>query len=170
MAQVRAILDMDDVLRAELGGLDVPTLVLVGSQDILTPMGDSEELAEEIPGAELAVIRGAAHGFMLEHRRGVQPHRAGLPRPRHRGPRHRLTGRPRTESYSPRTAKVRSPMALCATNERTFGGNESRVLRRYCERQRLANQVFGWKLAKGTCPASARPWTFFSATMLHGVQ
>ena len=29
-------------------------------------MGDSEELAEEIPGAELAIIRGAAHGFMLE--------------------------------------------------------------------------------------------------------
>jgi len=27
---------------------------------------DSEELAEEIPGAELAIIRGAAHGFMLE--------------------------------------------------------------------------------------------------------
>ena len=45
----------------------MPTLALVGSQDILTPMGDSEELAERIPGAELAVIRGAAHGFMLEH-------------------------------------------------------------------------------------------------------
>jgi len=67
VAQVRAILDMDDDLRAELGGIAVPTLVLVGSQDILTPMGDSEELAEEIPGAELVVVRGAAHGFMLEH-------------------------------------------------------------------------------------------------------
>ena len=30
-------------------------------------MGDSEEIAELVPGAELAVIRGAAHGFMLEH-------------------------------------------------------------------------------------------------------
>ena len=66
VAQVRAILDMDDELRAQLSGIAVPTLVLVGSQDILTPLGDSEELAEEIPGAELAVIRGAAHGFMLE--------------------------------------------------------------------------------------------------------
>ena len=66
VAQVRAILDMNDDLRAELGTITVPTLVLVGSQDILTPMGDSEELAEEIPGAELAIIRGAAHGFMLE--------------------------------------------------------------------------------------------------------
>ena len=40
--------------------------MIVGSQDILTPVGDSEELAELIPGAELVVIRGAAHGFMVE--------------------------------------------------------------------------------------------------------
>ena len=45
----------------------VPTLVIVGNQDILTPRGDSEELAERIPGAELVVISGAAHGFMVEH-------------------------------------------------------------------------------------------------------
>ena len=67
VAQVQAILAMDDALRTELTGVAVPTLVLVGSQDILTPMGDSEEIAELVPGAELAVIRGAAHGFMLEH-------------------------------------------------------------------------------------------------------
>ena len=67
VAQVHAILAMDDSLRTELTGVAVPTLVLVGSQDILTPMGDSEEIAELVPGAELAVIRGAAHGFMLEH-------------------------------------------------------------------------------------------------------
>jgi 3-oxoadipate enol-lactonase len=66
VAQVQAILDMNDDLRAELITITVPTLVLVGSQDILTPMGDSEELAERIPGAELAIIGGAAHGFMLE--------------------------------------------------------------------------------------------------------
>ncbi len=66
VAQVQAILAMDDGLRRELGAIEVPTLVMVGSQDILTPLGDSEELAELIPGAELAVIRGAAHGFMLE--------------------------------------------------------------------------------------------------------
>ena len=44
-----------------------PTLVMVGNQDILTPRGDAEELAERIPGAELVVISGAAHGFMIEH-------------------------------------------------------------------------------------------------------
>jgi 3-oxoadipate enol-lactonase len=66
-AQVRAILDTDDELRYALPALDVPTLVVVGNQDILTPRGDSEELAELIPGAELAVISGAAHGLMIEH-------------------------------------------------------------------------------------------------------
>lgn len=67
VAQVEAILSMTDELRAELAHIAVPTLVIVGTQDILTPLGDSEELAELIPGAELAVIGGGAHGFMFEH-------------------------------------------------------------------------------------------------------
>ncbi|MGH9117773.1 MAG: alpha/beta fold hydrolase [Acidimicrobiales bacterium] len=66
VAQVRAVLDADDDLHVALTGVKVPTLVVVGSQDILTPVGDSEELAELIPGAELVVIRGAAHGLMVE--------------------------------------------------------------------------------------------------------
>ena len=41
--------------------------MVVGNQDILTPRGDSEELAELIPTAELVVISGAAHGLMIEH-------------------------------------------------------------------------------------------------------
>jgi 3-oxoadipate enol-lactonase len=66
-AQVRAILATDDELAEELHTIDVPTLVIVGNQDILTPRGDSEEIAERIPGAELVVVSGAAHGFMVEH-------------------------------------------------------------------------------------------------------
>jgi 3-oxoadipate enol-lactonase len=65
--QVEAILSTDDALRTELTLLSLPTLVIVGSQDILTPVGDSEELAELIPGAELVVLSGAAHGLMVEH-------------------------------------------------------------------------------------------------------
>ena len=42
-------------------------MVIVGNQDILTPRGDSEELAERLPNAELVVISGAAHGLMIEH-------------------------------------------------------------------------------------------------------
>jgi 3-oxoadipate enol-lactonase len=65
--QVGAILAMDDSVRDRLHEVDVPTQVMVGNQDILTPRGDAEELAELIPGAELVVISGAAHGFMIEH-------------------------------------------------------------------------------------------------------
>jgi len=67
LAQVQAILATDDDVRFELREVRAPTLVLVGSQDILTPLGDSEEIADLIPGAELAVIGGGAHGFMFEH-------------------------------------------------------------------------------------------------------
>lgn len=66
-AQIDAILSLTDDVRFELRSVDVPTLVLVGSQDILTPLGDSEEIASLVPGAELAVVGGGAHGFMFEH-------------------------------------------------------------------------------------------------------
>lgn len=66
IGQVRGILAMDDAMRLALPSVSAPTLVIVGSQDILTPQADSEELAELIPGAQLAVVRGGAHGFMIE--------------------------------------------------------------------------------------------------------
>ncbi|MEP7047766.1 MAG: alpha/beta fold hydrolase [Ilumatobacteraceae bacterium] len=66
-AQVRAILAADEGLVELLHTIDVPTLIIVGNQDILTPRGDSEEMADHIPGAELVVVSGAAHGFMVEH-------------------------------------------------------------------------------------------------------
>jgi 3-oxoadipate enol-lactonase len=65
--QVDAILNVDMTLVKELGNINVPVMVLVGNQDILTPRGDSEELADRIPTAEFVVISGAAHGFMVEH-------------------------------------------------------------------------------------------------------
>jgi 3-oxoadipate enol-lactonase len=66
-AQVRAILATDESMADQLAAITVPALVMVGNQDILTPRGDSEELAERLPNAELVVISGAAHGFMVEH-------------------------------------------------------------------------------------------------------
>ena len=49
-AQVRAILRPRRRAPTELlATIDVPTLVIVGNQDILTPRGDSEELAERHP-------------------------------------------------------------------------------------------------------------------------
>ena len=67
VSQVNAILDQDDSVRELLHTVAVPTLVLVGSQDILTPQADAEEIAELIPDAELAIVQGGAHGFMVEN-------------------------------------------------------------------------------------------------------
>ncbi len=67
VSQVKAILDVDESVSEQLEQVDIPTLVLVGNQDILTPRGDSEEIADRMPNAELVVISGAAHGFMVEH-------------------------------------------------------------------------------------------------------
>jgi 3-oxoadipate enol-lactonase len=66
VAQVQAILDASDELRFELKHVTAPTLVITGSQDSLTPIGDAEELAEMIPHARLVELRGAAHGLMVE--------------------------------------------------------------------------------------------------------
>ncbi len=66
-AQCDAILNADMSAAQRVSEIEVPTLVIVGNQDILTPRGDSEELAERIPTAELVVISGAAHGLMVEH-------------------------------------------------------------------------------------------------------
>ena len=72
-AQVDAILGADDSMPERLGEIEAPTLVVVGNQDILTPRGDSEELADLIPTAELVVISGAAHGLMIEHASTYNP-------------------------------------------------------------------------------------------------
>lgn len=49
-----------------LGAIDVPTLVVVGEQDKVTPPELANVLAEKIPGAKLATIPGAAHLSNLE--------------------------------------------------------------------------------------------------------
>lgn len=67
ISQVEAILAMDGSFSSGLSAVVAPTLVMVGSQDRLTPVGDSEELASRITGAELEVVRGGAHLFMVEH-------------------------------------------------------------------------------------------------------
>jgi len=57
IAQVDAILDASDELRFQLPSVTAPTLVITGSQDTLTPLGDAEEVAELIPHARLYVLR-----------------------------------------------------------------------------------------------------------------
>jgi 3-oxoadipate enol-lactonase len=50
--------DSTDLL-PELAGL--PTLVMVGAEDALTPPAQARAIADAIPGATLAVIPGAGH-------------------------------------------------------------------------------------------------------------
>ncbi|MGH8993641.1 MAG: alpha/beta fold hydrolase [Acidimicrobiia bacterium] len=49
-----------------LGGISVPTLVLVGEDDNLTPVAAATTLAEGIPGAELVVLPDVGHVSNLE--------------------------------------------------------------------------------------------------------
>jgi 3-oxoadipate enol-lactonase len=50
----------------QLHTLDVPALVLVGAHDEATPPQMSRDLQAHLPGAELAVIEGAAHISSVE--------------------------------------------------------------------------------------------------------
>ncbi len=47
--------------RPDLGGVMVPTLVLVGEHDVVTPARRAHELASLIPQSELATVAGAGH-------------------------------------------------------------------------------------------------------------
>lgn len=60
----RALVGTDFVDR--LGEITVPTLVVCGSRDIITPVSHSRLLAERIPGARLEVLEGGGHMLMLE--------------------------------------------------------------------------------------------------------
>ena len=53
-------------LRAELAGVKVPVLVLVGEHDEATPPPMSHELAAGLPRAELKIIEGCAHVPQLQ--------------------------------------------------------------------------------------------------------
>lgn len=66
VAQVRAILDVPDDMRFELAGVSAPTLVITGTQDLLTPLGDAEEMHELITTSQLVELRGAGHSLMVE--------------------------------------------------------------------------------------------------------
>jgi len=53
-------------LTAELPSITLPTLVVCGSRDVITPAAESRRLAELIPGARLVVFEHAGHMLMLE--------------------------------------------------------------------------------------------------------
>lgn len=61
--QARAYLSHDALDR--LGGIEAPTLVVVGEQDLLTPPWVCEEVARRIPGARFEIIRGSGSSHVV---------------------------------------------------------------------------------------------------------
>ena len=52
--------------RRDLAGIDCPTLVLVGRQDLLTPLARHQEMQAAIPGAKLSVVEDCGHLSSME--------------------------------------------------------------------------------------------------------
>jgi 3-oxoadipate enol-lactonase len=59
-AALRAMADRPDS-SSLLPGIRVPTTIVVGEQDTITPPNDAERMAAAIPGARLVRIANAAH-------------------------------------------------------------------------------------------------------------
>lgn len=57
----------DNFVYDNLGNISAPTLVLVGSQEIILPLGDSQVLADKIPGASLIRFPDAGHAAIVQH-------------------------------------------------------------------------------------------------------
>ena len=62
---IRALMSRPDST-ALLAGVHVPTLILVGAEDTVTPLALSEKMHGAIAGSELTVIPGAGHLTNLE--------------------------------------------------------------------------------------------------------
>ncbi|MFZ4516796.1 MAG: alpha/beta fold hydrolase [Microthrixaceae bacterium] len=60
----RAIAEHD--VREDLGHVDLPSMVVVGDADLLTPPAHARGVAECVPGAELRVLPGVGHQVMQE--------------------------------------------------------------------------------------------------------
>ena len=61
---VNALFGFDVV--ADLPGIEVPTLVIGGENDLITPPKESRRIAAGIPGARLVMFERAGHMLMLE--------------------------------------------------------------------------------------------------------
>jgi len=58
---IDSILHSEDVVDGKLGSIKVPTLVLWGREDALTPLAGGQMMAKEIPGADMVVFDHCGH-------------------------------------------------------------------------------------------------------------
>jgi len=61
-------------VRDQIGGLNLPALILCGSEDKLTPPSLSRKLHEAIPGSRMEIVQGAGHMVMIEKHRAFNDH------------------------------------------------------------------------------------------------
>jgi 3-oxoadipate enol-lactonase len=64
-AALRGMAERDDQTRC-LAKITVPTLILVGAEDAITPVADSEQMHQAIAGSRLVVLEKAGHVSNLE--------------------------------------------------------------------------------------------------------
>ena len=69
-SQQRLIMNRPDS-RHDLGLIHCPTVVICGRQDDLTPLADSEEMAEKVPRGRLVVIEECGHLSAMERPQAV---------------------------------------------------------------------------------------------------
>jgi pimeloyl-ACP methyl ester carboxylesterase len=65
IAALEAMADRPDS-SSMLPSINVPTLIVVGEEDAITPPADAERMAQAIPNAKLVKIAGAAHLANIE--------------------------------------------------------------------------------------------------------
>ena len=53
-------------IAGELGNITAPTLVVVGADDVATPVAKAEEIVRLIPGARLEIVPNAGHSSTIE--------------------------------------------------------------------------------------------------------
>jgi pimeloyl-ACP methyl ester carboxylesterase len=61
----RSLVGLD--LTDAIAGIDIPTLVIGGTADVLTPPAEARRIAKRIPNARLELVSGGGHMLMLEH-------------------------------------------------------------------------------------------------------
>jgi pimeloyl-ACP methyl ester carboxylesterase len=80
-ARVSAALVLDIVrfdAEAVLDSIRLPTVVVVGDHDLMTPVSHAKAMAAAIPGSSLEVLAGCGHMVMLERRTEVNQLLTGL--------------------------------------------------------------------------------------------
>jgi pimeloyl-ACP methyl ester carboxylesterase len=63
---IDSILRNEDVLDGKLGAIKVPTLVVWGREDHLTPLASGQAFAKDIPGAQMAILDKCGHVPQME--------------------------------------------------------------------------------------------------------